>query len=145
MTDKWPINAVKQYLIEKGIKPSVQRIAVMTYLLEHRTHPTVDEIYLELQDKIPTLSKTTVYNTLKLLGDKKAIVNVTIDERMVHYDGYTQRHAHFLCQSCGKIFDIPLEKDVEFPKTEATKGFTDIDTQVYHKGYCTNCLKKENN
>ena len=25
------------------IKPSVQRIAIMNYLMEHRTHPTVDE------------------------------------------------------------------------------------------------------
>ena len=74
MSDKWALNTVKQYLLERDIKPSVQRIAVMTYLLEHRTHPTVDEIYLELQDKIPTLSKTTIYNTLKLFVEKKAII-----------------------------------------------------------------------
>ena len=72
MSEKWELNAVKQYLIEKDIKPSVQRLAVMTYLLEHRTHPTVDEIYSELQDKIPTLSKTTIYNTLKLFVEKKS-------------------------------------------------------------------------
>ena len=28
-------------------------------------HPTVETIYKELIDEIPTLSKTTVYNTLK--------------------------------------------------------------------------------
>ena len=144
MIDKWTINTVKQYLIEKGIKPSVQRIAVMGYLLEHRTHPTVDEIYSALQDRIPTLSKTTVYNTLKLFAEKKAILCITIDERMVHFDGYRERHAHFLCQSCGKVIDVPLDYDVELPKTEQTKGFADVETHVYHRGYCSECTEKSN-
>ncbi len=141
MSEKWTLNTVKQYLLERDIKPSVQRIAVMTYLLEHRTHPTVDEIYLELQDKIPTLSKTTIYNTLKLFVEKKAILSLTIDEKMVRYDGYRQRHAHLFCHGCGKVVDVPLEYNVELPQTEKTKGFADVETQVYHKGYCAECLE----
>lgn len=48
------------YLISYNIKPSVQRIAIMDYLLAHKTHPSIDEIYLALCKDIPTLSKTTV-------------------------------------------------------------------------------------
>ena len=59
---------VVKRLQNHNIKPSVQRIAIMNYLIEHRTHPTVDEIYTALSPSIPTLSKTTVYNTLKLLS-----------------------------------------------------------------------------
>ena len=47
-------------LVKYGIKPSVQRIAIMDYLMTHRTHPTADEVYMALCDSIPTLSKTTV-------------------------------------------------------------------------------------
>ena len=47
-------------LTEHGIKPSMQRMAVMEYLMTHRTHPTVDEIYTALHPSMPTLSKTTV-------------------------------------------------------------------------------------
>ena len=43
----------------------MQRIAIMEYLMEHRTHPSADEIYTALSPSMPTLSKTTVYNTLK--------------------------------------------------------------------------------
>ena len=56
----------KQILEGAGVRPSVQRLAVMDYLATHKTHPTVDEIYSSLAPSIPTLSKTTVYNTLKL-------------------------------------------------------------------------------
>lgn len=48
------------YLLSYNIKPSVQRIAIMDYLLAHKTHPCIDEIYMALCDDIPTLSKTTV-------------------------------------------------------------------------------------
>ena len=63
-----------EHLIRHGVRPSVQRIAVMNYLLEHRTHPTVDEIYVALSKDMPTLSKTTVYNTLELLVKQKAVL-----------------------------------------------------------------------
>lgn len=70
------------YLISYNIKPSVQRIAIMDYLLAHKTHPSIDEIYLALCKDIPTLSKTTVYNTLKLFVEHGAALMLTIDERM---------------------------------------------------------------
>ena len=81
---------------------------------------TVDEIFNDLSKSIPTLSKTTVYNTLKIFAEKGAILSLTIDEKMVRFDGYNQRHAHFRCLNCNKVFDIPLNHDVEFPKEEAT-------------------------
>mgnify|MGYP000565030315 CR=1 FL=1 len=93
---------VVKRLQNHNIKPSVQRIAIMTYLMEHRTHPTVDEIYTALAPSIPTLSKTTVYNTLKLLSEQGAAQTLTIDERNTCYDADTTPHAHFLCKHCGK-------------------------------------------
>lgn len=138
------METAKQYLIDNGIKPSVQRIAIMMYLLNHRTHPTVDEIFNELSKTIPTLSKTTVYNTLKVFAEKGAILSLTIDEKMVRFDGHKHRHAHFRCLSCDEVFDIKLEHDVEFPKEGDLKDFEPIETHVYHRGYCSKCKKKNN-
>lgn len=71
-----------EYLLSYHIKPSVQRIAIMDYLLNHKTHPCIDEIYTALCKEIPTLSKTTVYNTLKLFVEHGAAKMLTIDEKM---------------------------------------------------------------
>ena len=54
------------FLLERGIKPSQQRIALLEYLVKHPVHPTADELYSRLSPMMPTLSKTTVYNTLRL-------------------------------------------------------------------------------
>lgn len=62
---------VYQQLLANGIRPSPQRLAIMNYLLTHRTHPTVDEVYQGLCNEIKTLSRTTVYNTLRMFAEKK--------------------------------------------------------------------------
>ncbi len=126
-------------LTAHGIKPSVQRMAVMGYLLENRTHPTADEIYNALAPSIPTLSKATIYNTLKLLVEKGAALQVNIDGRGACYDGYTAPHAHFLCRSCGKVFDFVLKRPRLERLAEAPDNFS-IDTAALHfQGICSNC------
>ena len=57
-------------LLENGIRPSTQRLAIMNFLLTHPTHPTVDEVYQGLCNEIKTLSRTTVYNTLRMFAEK---------------------------------------------------------------------------
>ena len=73
-------------LLKYSIKPSMQRIAIMEYLMEHRTHPSADEIYTALSPSMPTLSKTTVYNTLKLFSEQGAALMLTIDDRNANFE-----------------------------------------------------------
>ena len=62
---------IGNYLKNHDIKPSYQRMKIFQYLLDNHVHPTVDTIYKALCPEIPTLSKTTVYNTLNLFVEKK--------------------------------------------------------------------------
>lgn len=129
-------------LIAYNIKPSAQRIAIMEYLLGHRTHPTVDVIYMDLNVSMPTLSRTTIYNTLKLFAGQGAAQMLTIDEKTTCYDADVSPHAHFLCKQCGKVFDLPLEvgrKDIAGTKLG---DHLITETHYYYKGICVNCLKK---
>ena len=127
---------VRSILDSVGIKPSVQRIAVLKYLMEHKTHPTVDEIYEALNPTIPTLSRTTVYNTLKLLTQHNAILMLTIDENSTRYDADTSDHSHFICARCGKVFDF------ETPQMENLRlanNFLVTTKHLYVKGVCCKC------
>ena len=58
---------ILEQLKEKGINLSYQRLKVLDFLYKNQIHPTVEQIYLGLVKQIPTLSKTTIYNTLKIL------------------------------------------------------------------------------
>ena len=135
---------VVERLQEHNIRPSVQRISIMDYLMEHCTHPTVDEIYTALAPSIPTLSKTTVYNTLKLLSEHGAIQTLTIDERNTCYDADTTPHAHFLCKCCGKIYDVKCKE-----QTWKTDDFIEADgheiheIHYYYKGIFKQCMAEK--
>jgi Fur family peroxide stress response transcriptional regulator len=132
------MDSTQQYLIDNGISPSIQRLAIMDYLLTHKTHPTVNEIYTELLPQIPTLSKTTVHNTLKLFVHHKIARPIDIDERNARFDGTVSAHAHFRCKKCGCILDIPLPeiKDL-FPKE---LDFLIDEAYVNTKGLCKSCV-----
>ena len=56
------IDPAYKKLLDCGIRPSLQRIEIMRYLMEHHTHPTIDDIFVELKKRIPTVSRTTIYN-----------------------------------------------------------------------------------
>lgn len=138
----------KDYLLEKGIRPSPQRVAVMRFLLEHRIHPTVDMVFSELHKMMPTLSKTTIYNTLKLLEEKGAIQVLNIDDKNVRLDGEVTPHAHFLCRKCGSLFDVPLSQQAvnllsSVSQIPEFSGFEVRATQIYHKGLCPKCKNEQ--
>lgn len=131
-------------LRKHSIKPSVQRIEIMRYLVEHRTHPTVDEIYTALAPLIPTLSKTTVYNTLKLLCEHGAAQTLTIDERNTCYDADTSPHAHFLCRCCGRVYDIETVGNPMLMNNVNAGEHEVQEIHYYCKGICKTCKENAN-
>lgn len=130
-----------EYLKEKGIRPSVQRVAIMKYLMENRIHPTVEDIYNALLPDMPSLSKTTVYNVLKHLEENGAIQSLTIDDKNVRYDADTSSHVHFKCNKCGRLYDLNQ------PKISHIKGIENFEINTIHLycwGICPNCKTGDN-
>lgn len=39
-------------LVEKGVRPSVQRLAILDYLIKHPTHPNIEDVYKALENKL---------------------------------------------------------------------------------------------
>ncbi|HBG76892.1 MAG TPA: transcriptional repressor, partial [Clostridiales bacterium] len=74
-----PLQEIQKYLLKNHIKPSFPRLKVFEYLAANASHPTVDDIYRALVAEMPTLSKTTIYNTLDLFLRANVIRAVTID------------------------------------------------------------------
>ena len=134
---------IKEYLEKAGVKASFQRIAILSFLLENPVHPTVDIIFNNLHPSIPTLSKTTVYNTLKLLEERGVIRSLLIDEKNIRYDADLSPHAHFKCKKCGLLMDVPFDffEPKEFEKRYPLQ-ITSAET--YFQGYCEECKKDIN-
>lgn len=132
---------IADMLKEAHLRPSLQRIAILEYLNTHFTHPTVDEIYAALAPTMPTLSKTTVYNTLRSLTDAGLALALTLDDKNTHYDGTLHPHAHGICCACGQIKDIFLHNENTFTLPQV-HGMQLHRAEISYFGLCDTCRQK---
>jgi len=125
-------------LTRRSIRPSHQRIKVLEYLIKTQCHPTVDQIFKDLQNEIPTLSKATIYNTLNLFAKAGLVRMLPTEDKETRYDIITDNHGHFKCEKCGTISNFKVEFDSI--AAEDLASFKVSDKNVYFKGLCPKCL-----
>lgn len=133
-------------IVACGIRPSLQRIHIYRYLCNSTEHPTVETVYSALVSEIPTLSRTTVYNTLKLFHKHGLVETITIENEELRYDADVNDHLHFKCNCCGTVSDIPYEKTEIVYKSFAQNlpiGFSLSKIQTCIWGTCSSCSAKE--
>lgn len=126
-------------LTEADIRPSMQRLEILEFISSCKSHPTADEIYAFVHRNNPTMSRTTVFNSVRLLAEKGLINDINIAADSTRYDSadYTP-HAHFICRECKRIFDIPFDMSA----LTAPDDFACDNVNVYFKGICPECRKK---
>ncbi|HEX3025898.1 MAG TPA: transcriptional repressor [Clostridia bacterium] len=132
---------VSEFLSMHHIRPSYQRVKIMQYLLDRKSHPTIEEIYRALIPDIPTLSKTTVYNTLNLFIRERITQPLSIEENQTRYDADISVHGHFRCLNCGKIYDFCV--DAENLAVSGLDGFQIDSRYIFYQGICPVCRKAE--
>ncbi len=129
-------------LRERGLRPSEQRIAVYSYLLENRIHPCAEGIYQALSPQYPTLSRTTVYNTLKSFEESGLVMRLTIEDGEVRYDVNTIFHAHFKCEHCKSVTDFfPAGFEEKIPHPGNGYEVSQIRLDFY--GTCPACSERK--
>ena len=139
--DNYSDAQITDMIHRNGLRPSVQRIAVLSFVANTRKHPTADEIYGVLSEKFPSLSRTTIYNSLHALVEAGLIRELEIESGNRHYDLAPQPpHSHFVCRECGKIVDMSMPGNVS---EIITPGFQVDSVDVYFKGLCPECLNKK--
>ncbi len=120
---------------------SRQREIVLGVLDGNKTHPTADAVYERARDVEPNISLGTVYRNLKLLADEGRIITLETRDKKIHYDADVSPHEHFLCDKCGKIYDLFRVSD---NRAELEKeGFMVTDAKTVYYGVCPECLKKQ--
>ena len=135
------INDILDMIVKAGVRPTAQRIAVLWYIANRRTHPTAEEIFKAISGDFPSLSLTTVYNSIKALLDGNLIHELQIEAGNKRYDLKPQpRHSHFICRSCGRIFDMPYPRDIQI---DTADGFDVDNVDVYLQGICPDCKSKK--
>ncbi len=113
-------------------------------LKEAKRHLTADEVYDIVKKRVSHISLGTVYRNLEMLVETGQASKIDLGEGKRRFDSRTDRHHHFRCLRCGRVYNVPY-----FPlddiKSKVLKGatFKITDMQVVLEGICETCLEKE--
>ncbi|NQU19103.1 transcriptional repressor [bacterium] len=124
-----------------------QRQKILDLLVNSKSHPTADWIYLKLKKKFKNLSLGTVYRNLRILKETGQIWELNFGTGFSRFDAVVHSHYHFICSSCQKIYDIkiPPMRELDDRVIQLT-GFRILSHRLVFFGLCDVCkLKKKKN
>ncbi|MCA9655041.1 MAG: transcriptional repressor [Myxococcales bacterium] len=124
---------VARRLRERGIRPSVQRVAIARVALASHRHPSADEVWEQVKERLPMVSRATVYNTLNRLVEEGLLRSFASAQGHTVFDPNTAPHHHLVDDATGTIYDLPWEA-LAVDGVDALEGFEVRDFQVVLHG-----------
>lgn len=126
-------------LRRSGMRPSAQRIDVLAVLCSG-SHPSAEEIFATIAPRYPSLSRTTVYNSLHAMVQTGLVNELEIETACMRYDLAPEHpHCHFVCTDCGRIFDNHMPPGI-MGQTDA--GFIPASVELTYRGTCPECAAR---
>jgi Fur family ferric uptake transcriptional regulator len=135
------------YLVKHHLKRSEQREVILDAFLKAEKHLSVDDLLGIVQKRRPDIGRTTVYRTLKLLQEAGLASELPLDgQSRFEPDWNRAHHDHFICKSCGEIFEFS-SPDIERLQDEeaAAIGFVIEGHRHQIFGSCARCVARRAN
>ena len=105
---------IREKLIEKGLKVTPQRIAILEAIIKLNNHPTADNVIDYIRKNHPNIATATVYKVLEVLVNKGLIKKVKTERDIMRYDALLEKHHHLYSSDSDRIEDY---LDEELNKT----------------------------
>ena len=128
---------------QRGLALTVQRREILKAMLQRDDHPTAEQVYDSLKDRMAGLSRTTVYRVLETLVGLGMIRRLHHPGSNARFDGRTGRHHHLVCRGCHRVIDVASRglDDLRLPPSKR-HGFQIEDYTVHFMGICAECRQK---
>jgi len=92
-------------LIDKGLRVTPQRLAILEAIIMLNNHPTADNIIDFIKVHHPNIATGTVYKVLDALVENKLINKVKTDKDIMRYDAIMENHHHLYSTESNRIED----------------------------------------
>lgn len=95
-----------------GLRMTRQRQEVYRILQQERNHPTANDVFMRVKDRLPNISLATVYNCLEALVQHGIIRQVNFERESSRYCPNLKEHGHFHDASTGVIHDVDFKDGI---------------------------------
>ena len=99
------IGEIRTKLIEKGLKVTPQRVAILEAIIKLNNHPTAENIIDYIRKDHPNIATATVYKVLDALVENDLLIKVKTDKDIMRYDAIIEKHHHLYCSESDRIED----------------------------------------
>jgi len=121
---------IREKLVEKGLKVTPQRMAILEAIITLKNHPTADKIIDFIRDSHPNIATGTVYKILETYVDMGLIQKVKTETDVMRYDAELEKHHHLFCKESEKIEDYFNEEiDGMLQEYFKNKGIPDFQIE----------------
>lgn len=102
----------RRFLKRKGLKFTRERAVILQGALQQEGVFEADSLYVELQDSGESVSKATLYRTLKHLLEAGILQEVLLDSSRVHYQQAFGRPptGHLMCVETKQVIEFPIDE-----------------------------------
>ena len=128
--------------MEKAVRYSKKREAILTAIRETKCHPSADWVYQTLKPTHPDLSLGTVYRNLDFFRQHGMVRSVGVVKGQERFDAMTAPHTHFVCSCCGDVIDLDdIQLDAELDRTVCERYGLAIERhELTFHGLCQTCM-----
>ncbi len=112
--------------------------AIWDAVKDETSHPTADQLYERVRRDMPGISLGTVYRNLHKLAEDGKLQILNID-RTQRFDPILDKHPHFICETCGRVYDVTLGRREAAPVLSPDTGFRVTSHQLSLYGTCETC------
>lgn len=119
----------------RGLRMTRQRSEVYRILAEEKTHPTANEVFMRVKDRLPNVSLATIYNCLEALVQHGIVRQVNFDREPSRFCSNLADHGHFHDASSGVIHDVHFKPGVSLTDVlELPAGALIDDVEITLRG-----------
>ncbi len=117
------------------MKQTWQKQIVLDTVKNMKNHPTADQVYKEISGQNYNIGIATVYRNLNSFVKKGLICKIVIPNTADRFDYRLDKHEHFMCEKCGKVWDADVT--VKITPAKHTMQYTDYSLILF--GVCDEC------
>ncbi len=137
---------LEEYIAQKGLRMTRQRLLIAKVLLTSEGHLTIDELHQLIRKHDEGVGYATIYRTVKLLTECGLVHGAQFGDGATRFESVIDRdhHDHLICTGCQKIIEFENE-EIELLQRQVCVEHQ--FTMVHHKmeiyGLCSVCSGKE--
>lgn len=119
---------------------NTQQRQVIKECIRQLSHPTADDVWHCVVDKLSNVNKTTIYRNLNRLVEEGALQRFMTADGVMLFDSTLEEHYHLRCERCGRVFDVePILFDQVAEIVQQKKNFLITGQKLIFSGICATC------